>query len=70
MRCAIIKKGSLDKIQNQKQQQTLIAFKTLCPLKKLNNKVKIASDTAETKQTYSILFEKVWDQTIIRLGNR
>ena len=56
MRSAIIKKARQDEIQNKKQQQTLITSQTLCSLKKLNNKVKMASDKTETKENNLYLF--------------
>ena len=33
-----------------KQQQTIVTSKTLHPIKKTNNEVKMASDTNQTKQ--------------------
>ena len=49
MRSANIKNASQDEQQNQ---ETLITYKPLCHyLKKLINKVKLASDKTETKQT-------------------
>ena len=66
MRSAIIKKARLDEIK--KQQQT-ITSKTLYPFRKLNNKVKIASDKTETKDNNLYLFETIWHQSIIRLGS-
>ena len=55
----------------KQQQQTLISSKILCPFKKKTklNKVKIASEKTETKQKTYISPEKIWDQSIIKLGN-
>ena len=38
-------------------------------LKKLINKVKIASDRNENKKIICISLEKMWDHSIIRLDN-
>ena len=51
MRSAIIKKASQDEQQNQTTTTTNINYiQNLCPFKKINNKVRIESDTTETKQ--------------------
>ena len=50
MRSAVIKRKSQDEHQNQITTRTFITTKTLCPLKKLNNKVKIASNKIQFKE--------------------
>ena len=40
----------MNKKINQQRQQTLFTSKTLCPIKKILQKLKIASDKSETKQ--------------------
>ena len=72
MRNANIQKASQDEQQNQTTITTNINFiKKLCPFLKikLDNKVKLASDKIETKQKTYNLPEKIWDQSIISLGN-
>ena len=69
MRYANIKKAGQDEQQNQTTTTNNNYIKNLFPSEKtnLNNKIKIASDKTETKQ--NDLQEKVWDHSIIRLGN-
>ena len=68
MRNANIKKTSQAKQQNQTKTTNNNYIKKFDRLKKLNNKVKIASDKTETKQN-NLSPEKIRDQSIIRLGN-
>ena len=74
MRYADIKKASEGERQNQTtttNNKYIKKLKNLCPFKKkLNNKVKIASDeTEKNKQTCSSPEKMVIHQFIIKLGN-
>ena len=59
MRSFIIRKARLDETQNQKTTTNIKHNQNLCPFKKINNEVKIASDKIETKENNLYLFEKI-----------
>ena len=63
MGSALMEKARLDEIQNQRTTTNTNYIQNFISIKKkLNNKVKIASDKTETQETNLDLFEISWDQ--------
>ena len=69
MRSVIIRRTSPDKQQKQITNVNYIQNFMSIFLKKLNIEVKMASDKIQTKENTCISKAKIWNQSIIRLGN-
>ena len=71
MRSVIIKEASQDEQQNQTTITTNINYiqNFMSMLKKLTNKLKIASDIIEYKQITCVPLEKIWNHSIKRFGS-